>query len=190
MKKLLIVILTLLMLVGISANSIAKPSPKCADVSLTGPAAAVKPGETVTLTAVTLKHGSDFTDEWVGATKIETVLTEDGYYVSTAEVTAQVPVTVQYKIIMTAGNSEVSFAGQAETAISVEKSAEVMGVEVKNICLVPESTGLYRGDVYCVLSDGTLSEYGSIYFGFRESQSSKLLYITVDGREYSVTVIK
>ncbi|PKM38811.1 MAG: hypothetical protein CVV03_12820 [Firmicutes bacterium HGW-Firmicutes-8] len=188
MKKLLIVILTLLMLVGISANSIAVPSPKEASVSLTSSAATVKPGEIVTLTAVTLKQGSAYTDEWIGATKIETVLNEDGYYVSTAEVTAQATVTVQYKITMTAGKGGVTFTGEAETAVSVEKPADVVGVEVKNINPNLQFAGLYRGEVYVILSDGTSREYGAVSFGVSEGETSKLVYVSVAGQKYSCTV--
>ncbi len=188
MKKPFVIVLTLLMLVGIPASSMAKPSPKNADVSLTSSATTVKLGETVTLKAITLKQGAAYTDEWIGATKIKTVLTEDGYYVSTAEVSAQAPITVQYKITMTAGNSGVSFAGQAETTISVAKPIEVVGVTVKNIRPYPEIAGIYTGDVYVILSDGTLREHGVIYFSFCEGQTSRLLYITVDGQRYTCTV--
>jgi len=188
MKKLLVVVLTLLMLVGIPAGSFAEPSAKDAGVSLISSAATVKPGETVTLTAVTLKQGSAYTDEWIGATKITTVLTEDGYYVSTAEISPEVTVTVQYKITMTAGNCGTSFIGQAETVISATKPAEVVGIEVKNIRPEPEIPGFYKGDVYVVFSDGNLNEYGVVYFGLREGQITKVFYVSVNGTRYTYTL--
>ncbi|PKM81513.1 MAG: hypothetical protein CVU89_08425 [Firmicutes bacterium HGW-Firmicutes-14] len=196
MKKLFIAALTLLMVTGICTVSFAAPPPKAVSVSLTSSSPEVNSGETVTFTAVTLKHGSDYRDEWIGADKIETVLTEDGYYISTAQVTAQSPVNVQYKITMSAGASDVTFTGQAETTVSVSlpvpvtATREITGVEVKNISPFPEIAGMYSGDVYIVFSDGTSDKYSTIYFCFNEGETSKVLYISVslDGIKYSFAV--
>jgi hypothetical protein len=189
MKKLFIIVLTLFLMIGITGNLAAQPLPKAADVSLTSSVETANLGEKVTLTALTMKKGSDYTDEWIGATKVETVLNEDGYYVSTAEFKAKMTVKPQYRIIMTAGKSGVSFTGKAQTTIVVvSKPVEVVGIEVKNIRPDPQLPGEYLADIYAVLSDGTLRPEGSIFFSIPSGQTSKILYLVVAGKRYTCTV--
>jgi hypothetical protein len=190
MKKLFIIVLTLFLMIGITGNLAAQPLPKAADVSLTSSVETANLGETVTLTAITMKKGSDYTDEWIGATKVGTVLNHDGYYVSTAEFKADVTVNVQYRIIMTAGKSKVSFTGQSETTVVVSKPAPavVVGIEVKNIRPDPQLAGEYLADIYAVLSDGTLRPEGSMFFSIPSGQTSKTLYLTVEGKRYTYIV--
>lgn len=201
MKKLFVAFLTVMMLLGISVNSLAVSAnslgvfcPKNVEVNISAPAK-VNSGELVTFTAVTKKHGSEFTDKWIGAEKVSTVLTDDGYYVSTAQVTARESVTVQYDITMRSA-SGVCFRGQASTAIEVESDdpVKVAGAIVKNITPVTWATGFYSGDKFALLSDGTLIESGSIYFSMSETETSKdiIVSVMVDGIEYQfvVTVTK
>lgn len=189
MKKAYFFILVVVLLFGMSVNAFASSPPKNVEVSITSSLSAVRVGETVTLTAVTLKHGSEYKDEWVGATKVSTVLTEDGYYVSTARITVQDDVLVQYNIIMNAGNN-VSFAGATSISVEADQPVDIVGAEIKNVTPVPGITGFYTGYLFIIFSDGTLAEYGSIYFGLGETQTSKTLYIpvSVSGLQYDFAV--
>ncbi len=79
-------------------------------------------GNTLTLTATTEKHGSALVDNWTGAEKLDTQLSEDGYYVSRA--TFEVPLepgdyTVSYRIIMAAGKSDITWDGTGEVVITI-----------------------------------------------------------------------
>lgn len=81
----------------------------------------------VTLIATNRKQGSNFSDNWTGATKVSTVLVEDGdneYYVSTATLSLADPLPfgtypVTYDITMTAGHSEVSWTGETSASFTV-----------------------------------------------------------------------
>lgn len=69
---------------GSTGTAVAGGSPKVSSVSVEPTAGLVKAGDTLYITARTLKQGSSFTDRWTGATKVSTVLTGEGDYVSTA----------------------------------------------------------------------------------------------------------
>lgn len=191
MKKLFLIAFTLVMLSAMVVPAAASPA-KYIEVVLSDTPTEVKSGERITLTAITPKQGSDFTDEWIGATKISTVLTQDGYYVSTAEVTVQDSLTVIYKISMTSGNSGTRFIGQASETVSVAQTRTITGVEVKNITLEQTlfSTTIYGGDVYLVWSDSTRTYYGKTYFACSNNIASKSIVIpvSIDGNEYMFDV--
>ena len=191
MKKLLTIVLTLLMLTGMVVP-VAASTTKYVEVQLSGIPSDVKSGELITLTAITPKQGSDFTDEWIGANKITTILTQDGYYVSTAEFTAQDSLNVEYKISMMSGNSGTTFIGQASTTIEVATTRTLTGVEVKNISPVQTvfSTTIFGGDVYLVWSDNTTTYYGQTYFTCSSNVASKDLVIpvSVDDNQYMFDV--
>lgn len=188
MKKLFVVVLTVVMLFSISLNTLAVSCPKSVEVNISAPVK-VQSGEIVTLTAVTLKRGSDYRDQWIGATKVSTVLTEDGYYISTAQFTAKEAASVQYNIIMEAGNGKC-FEGQAQTTVEVDNPVSVVGALVKNVTPVPSITGFYTGDIYVIFSDGTMTLSGTTYFAMGENETSKNLdvVVMVDGVQYEFVV--
>lgn len=192
MKKVFTVILTLVILTCMVIPAFAAPAFKNVDVLLSGTPPEAKTGEIITLTAVTQKQGSDFTDQWIGAAKVDTVLTEDGYYVSTAELVAQESATVQYNITMTSGNSGSTFVGQASTTVLVAQTRTLSGVEVKNVGVSQTvfSTTIYGGDVYLVWSDCTETYYGKTYFVCSSDSSSKkiIVPVTIDGKQYMFDV--
>lgn len=191
MKKLFLIVLTFFMLCGIILPAAAAPA-KNVEVLLSSTPSEVKPGERITLTAVTPKQGSDFTDEWIGATKIETVLTQDGYYISTAEFIAQESSTVKYSISMASGSSGVTFIGQASTTVVVAQNRTLAGVEVKNISPSQTifSTTIYVGDVYLVWSDYTVTYYGKTSFACSSNVDLKstLIPVNVEGKQYMFDV--
>ncbi len=177
MKKIFMMVLAVILLFGVSANTFAASNPKYVEVNISAPMK-VEAGEIVTLTAVTLKHGSEFQDEWIGAQKVSTVLTEDGYYISTAQVTAKELVSVQYNITMTAGNGG-DFVGQASTTVELDNPVSVVGAVIKNVTPVSWMTGFYTGDIYLIFSDGTTIKNGCTYFGISEEQVSRIVDVSV-----------
>lgn len=84
-------------------------------------------GYAIIFTAVTLKYGSTYRDSWEGATKVSTVLDANGYYVSTATFSATgVPAgtyPVAYHIRMSAGASDLTWAGQAAGTVITDDPA-------------------------------------------------------------------
>jgi uncharacterized protein YjdB len=121
LSRLLVVLAVLGLLAGSTASAGAAPPPKTASVALSPATATLTVGQTLDLTATTLKQGSAYSDGWSGAAKLGTVLNADGYYVSTARFTAAAPGTylVTYHITMTAGRSDVAWQGQASATITV-----------------------------------------------------------------------
>lgn len=196
MKKIFSIVLVLVFVLTMSIGAFAAPAPKTAPVSLTASALTVKVGETVSLEAVTLKQGSDFTDSWTGATKGITVLnTATGYYVSKASFSAAVPgtYTIKYDIIMTAGKSNVSFVGTANVTITVINPATIVGAAIKNVKakanINPNGkiTGYdATGDVYAVWSDGRETFYGVKEFSFSANQDIRNIEVTINGTEYTI----
>lgn len=200
MKRILSVILAAVVLFYLSAGVSAEERAKETDVNLSTAVETVNVGETVTLTAETLKHGSSYTDEWSGAQKTDTVLDEEsGCYVSTAIFTAEEPgiYTVSYTIQMQAGKSMVLFSATASKTIEVTGEKTVKGVEIKNLTVNPvrNTAGdvvsyLAVGNIYILWSDGTSTLYGTTSFFFGPDQYSKevTVKVYVDGDCYSFTV--
>jgi len=179
--------------------SLAVPNSKSVDVSLAASSVIVKAGEAVQLTAVTVKQGSAFTDNWTGAAKSSTVISENGTCVSSAEFMASAPGThvVTYDIVMDAGSSGVNFEGTGSITITVVEPITVQTVEVRNITSVPKTDLLGNisgysaiGDIYLIWSDGTATNYGKLFFNFSATQVTRSLCVTVyaDGQAYSYTV--
>jgi len=121
LSRLLLAVAVVGLLVGWTAVAQAAPPPKSASVALSPATATLTVGQTLDLTATTLKQGSAYSDGWSGAAKLGTGLSADGYYVSTARFTAAAPgtYTVTYAITMTAGRSDVAWQGQASATITV-----------------------------------------------------------------------
>lgn len=216
MKRVISTILAALLVLGLRGGVLASPSAKTIDVELSAssaaglsvltatelstPAVTIKAGESVILTAVSLKHGSAYEDMWSGASALGTVLDEESEsYISSAVFTAGEPgiYTVTYDIQMKAGKSDVLFAGNASKTIEVTGSAVVTGAEIRGLVVTPikNSQGdivsyLACGYTYILYSDGTSKEYGfiSFYFGVNETEKDISVTVYEDGKYYTYTV--
>lgn len=126
-----LILVALVSLTVLLASAFADSLPQAVGVSVAPIVTGVQVGQTLEVTATTLKHGSAYTDSWAGATKASTELSSDGYYVSKATFTAGSPGThnVTYKITMVAGKSDVSWEGTGTTTITVRDTAPLKNVE-------------------------------------------------------------
>jgi hypothetical protein len=200
MKKVIAVLLITILMIATSAGVFAQSEEKEVPVSITAERNEVKVGETIVLSAASLKHGSDYNDSWNGAEMMETVLEpETGLYVSKAEFVAEKPgiYTVTYSIMMTAGNSSVAFMGIATYTIEVIGAHEVTGAEIRDLSIRPITRpdgiiSIYsaQGSIYVLWSDQTCTLYGSTFFNFRASETVKNIAITlnIEGEMYTYVV--
>jgi hypothetical protein len=199
-KGMLSSIITVFFLLAVPLGALAVPAPKYCEVVLSGADNCVQVGEKVTLTALTCKHGSAFTDEWQCASTQDTFLdTESGNYVSTAEFEAVMPgtYTITYHIYQTAGKSGVTFTGEENITIEVRGAEkQIVGAELAALTITPVASGdtiiRYRAEglVYKLYSDGTTALYGRKYFYFTEGETSKIIDLVIieDGKTYTFPV--
>lgn len=198
MKKMLLCSLVFVFIFTMSMGVLSAPAPKIAAVTLSASAINVTLGQTVTLTAATLKQGSSYSDSWSGATKISTMLDEaTGSYISTAAFSAATPgtYTISYSITMGAGKSTVAFNGADSITITVTNPASITGAAAKNVIATPKynNQGHLTGydstaDIYALWSNGAETFYGTVNFNFSPNQTSRNIDVLVDGNTYTVRV--
>ncbi len=143
---------------------------KDVDVDISADITKVNVGDTVQLRANTIKHGSDYTDNWVDATKVSTAFDSVyGEYISTAIYTAESPgtYTITYSINMSSGANTSKFSGSNSITIEVVDPVTVIGAELRNIksATLINSDGSIRGyvgsgEVYALYSNGTSKNTG------------------------------
>lgn len=196
MKVIVSLATALLLLFSAPLSALAAPIPNNIEVAVTSCSDTITVGETVTLTATIVKHGSGFEDMWEGAQKIDTILNAaTGEYLATAVFEATQPgaFTIQYRIIETAGKSNVAFEGLGFTTVVVQgDEKEVTGAEIRDVSFVP-LTGSdmticgYRGEgrIYAIYSDYSSASKGTMFFVFGPEETSKT--ITVKFEENGIT---
>lgn len=183
MKRNTCVILTLLICLGISQVVMADPLEKDAQIEITASSETIYVGDTVTLTSVSKKNGSEFVDNWCGnGVSAGTTGSNGDTYQSTAEFKPQKPgtYTITYSIYMSAGNGKAVFCGNASKTIEVIGKTEVIGITIKNIKVIPMgNVYLVSGDVYLVWSDDSTTLYSSVVYFFGENETNRDVSLTV-----------
>ncbi len=199
MKKILAVIVSFVFIFIVAKPVMAAPLPKEAKMSLETSALQVRVGETVTLTATTLKEGSSYIDSWDGAVKVSTILNNEGNYISSATFSATAPgaYTITYNIKMTAGRSGVTFEGNKTVTITVVNPAVIVGAKVDNVLAIPVTnpkgniTGYdATGDLYAVYSDNTEEYIDTISFHFSSTQTTRNISVEIEEVTYVVSVTR
>jgi len=170
------------------------------NVLISADATNVKVGESVILTASSIKKGSSYEVNWDGAVDQGTVLdTTNGTYISTAEFSADTPgvYQVEYSIILQAGKSDKCFGGKAVKIITVSgEEKSIVGADIKDLLISPvvrkDGSEIYSafGTSHVLWSDNTSKPYGAVYFYFQENEYSKNIDVTfnIDGKAYCYTV--
>lgn len=204
MKRLIALLTAITFILALPLTVIADTAAteKEVDVALASDFEIVKAGETINFSAVTVKHGSDYLDEWQGAEMVSTYfddLTDN--YVSEAIFKADKPgvYTIAYAITMQAGKSDTVFLGKAEKTIEVIPSKEIIGAEIRNLVVTemlrPDgsiSGYLAQGSIFAIWSDGTEAAKGTVFFVFGKDETSKNVSVSFSEEghvyEYTVTV--
>lgn len=201
MKKFLTFIAVFILILSNVGEVQARTLPQAIQSNLSIPVAQVKVGETITLTAKTLKKGSGYIEQWDGAQLSKTYLDESmGNYVSEAQFTPNQAgtYTITYTVQMYTGNNELKFISSASKTIEVISDVkEVIGLEVINVNAYPNTNadGSIRG--YSVLgelnvlwSDNTSTPYGTVAYFFLPNEKSRVVNPTVNinSQEYSFPV--
>lgn len=173
---------------------------KLVEVKLSDIPETINQGETLELTATTLKHGSDYEEEWNGAIKDKTVFDAiTGAYVSKAVFKAEKPgtYTISYCIYMSSGGSTTAFYGKVEKTITVINPVTVVGAGIRNLVINPVYgtdgsiiTYLASGSVYAIWSDQSATPCSSIFFSFGPDETVKNVDVTftIGGVQYYYTV--
>lgn len=208
MKRIVTIGLTLVLVLGLGATALAAPgkSAKVKDVpvSITPEAISLVAGDdAITLTAVTLKNGSDYAVTWDGAKEEETILREDGYYESTAvfEPNTVGTHTVKYTINMTAGKSGVAFVGTNTVTITVFEPASepiILGYEIAEWT---KGTQIYNSNGTQVVGYNATGNLWAVYdnnnkvlvdnnFNFELTQKNDNLKSPITYNNLPVTLIK
>jgi hypothetical protein len=200
MKKLHIFLVVFVLILLNPIQVLASSLPKITESTLSASVDQVKVGETITLTAETLKQGSDFSNQWNGAIASKTYLDETtGNYVSEAKFTPNQAgtYTISYTIDMYTGNDEIKFTSSVSKSVEVISDAkEVIGLEVKNIKIYPitypDGTIWYSilGKVYVLWNDNTSTFNRTVGYFFMPNEKSRVVNITVnlDNKEYTFPV--
>lgn len=175
---------------------------KCSvDVKITSDTTNIKVGESIILTATSIKQGSSYQVNWDGAEDQGTILnTVSGEYVSVAVFSADKPGTykVEYSIVMQAGNSGTYFKGKVVETINVyEEDKKVIGAEIRDLTITPvigtDGITAYSalGTTYVLWSDNTSDPYGTVYFYFQENEYSKTVDVTfnMERQVYTYSVL-
>jgi hypothetical protein len=205
MKKLLAVFIIFTLLLGstaiVSASSKPKKIPVASSETLTTvdakeipvvlseTPATVKVGETVSLKAVSEKHGSSYSDSWDKATGGNTIFdTATGCYISEAVFNADKPgtYTISYVIMMDAGSSETEFIGRVERTIEVI-GAPTFEVKVENLQL--STSGRISFVINQVWSDGRIIWLGSKSFFFDTNETSRDFSVLIDNNIWGTVTI-
>lgn len=160
----------------------------------------INQGETLVLSAATLKQGSDYIDEWGEAVKDSTTFDAvTGTYISKAVFKADKPgtYTISYYINMSAGGSTTAFYGKVEKTITVVNPVTVVGAEIRDLVINPVygadgSVLLYMasGNVYAIWSNQTATPCSSTFFSFGPGETVKNVNVAfkIDGIQYNYTV--
>lgn len=161
----------------------------------------VKVGETITLTAETLKQGLGYIEEWDGAMVSKSYLDEStGNYVSVAKFTPNQAgtYTITYTVKMYTGNNKVKFISSASKTVEVISDVkEVIGLEVRNVNAYPYTSadGTLKGysvlgELYVLWNDNTSTSDGTVGYFFLPSEKSREVSITVtiNSKEYTFPV--
>lgn len=200
MKNVFMILSSLALLLSLQVYVFAEPASKEVPAQLTASANDVTIGETVHLTATSVKHGSSYEVIWSGAEDKGTLLdTSLCTYVSAAVFTAEKPgiYTVEYKIVMSAGKSNRRFIGTAVQTINVTAPITVTGAEIRiaslrKITRPDGSVSLYSaaGDIFTVWNDNSKTYYGRIFFFYGPNEVSKNIDVTlnIEGKVYKYTV--
>ena len=200
MRKIFTTLIITLLLLSFPVAVLAETLSKEAEVSISNITDIINVGETIELSAVTVKQGSYYEDKWNGATAVDTVFNEDtDEYISKAVFYADKPGTyvINYEIKMSAGNSSRSFTGTVEKTIKVINCMTVQGADIRNIVFneVTDTDGnisgySVNGITYILWRDGSATPYGSISFFMRADEISRDVRVsfTVDGVNYLYVV--
>jgi PBP1b-binding outer membrane lipoprotein LpoB len=182
--------------------------PKTVDTTLTADRMTVAVGETVTLTAATLKHGSGYTVEWkvnqeeYAVNSQSTSLNKEGSYVSTAKFEADKAgtYTISYGIVMNAGKSGVTFVGEDSITIKVvdETSRSVARFEISKWDVLKQSQGRYNDKQALIITElhvyyeGETESYEKVYYkiGNIEANTDKRTFEIVYGGRTEIFNLK
>ncbi|KUO49628.1 MAG: hypothetical protein APF76_00150 [Desulfitibacter sp. BRH_c19] len=198
MRK-IVTILIITLVLSFPTTAFAETPSKEAEVSVSNIPDIINVGESIELSAVTVKQGSSYEEKWNGATAEGTVFDENtNEYISKAVFYAEKPGTyvINYQIKMRAGNSNSYFTGTVEKTIKVINSVSVKGAAIRNLVFnETDSDGSIsgysvQGRTYILWSDGSATPYGSIFFFMRADEISKDIRVsfTVESKEYSYLV--
>lgn len=201
MKKVALFVLVITVIMSLSISVQAETVVKEPTTKLEVSQVTAKVGETISLTASTVKKGSVYVDYWVGANPEKTIkddVTER--YISTAKFTAQEPgqYTITYRIEMQAGKSDVFFEGFASQIIEVVDEVTVAGIEIRDVVFTdvigPDGTIVgcnILGNLCILWSNGTVDVYGTVcsYMGADETEKTVSGIVTVEGQQYPYTVV-
>lgn len=206
MKKLAILVIIMILLVGSATIVSAADEPKTVTVTLSETPSVVKVGETVVLNAVTGKHGSSYSDFWSNANGVQTIFDEEtGTYMAEALFQADKPgiYTIGYEIAMDAGKGDTTFIGKVERTIEViGTTVTLTGADIRDLVVTPllrsdGSISAYKasGNIYSLWSDGSAVLCNSIVcFFFGVNETSKNVTVTIYDKginhTYVITVNK
>lgn len=200
MKRIAIIITIFSILFGSTIGVSAASDLKDIEVLLSDTATVVKLGETIDLTATTLKHGSYYADNWDSAIKSVTEFDSiSETYISRASFTAEKPgiYHISYTITMTAGNSDTTFSKTVERTIEVIDPRTVIGADLKDLKITPIykadgsiSTYIAYGTIYALWSDNTSTLNSSVYFFFSPNETTKDIDVTlhINDQQYTYMV--
>lgn len=188
MKKIMFAITVLALMMSLPAATWAGSGPKEAEVTLSDVPSSLNVGETIEITATSVKQGSGYTDGWVNAAPVSSGFDpETGTYLSKAAFTAEKPgvYQIRYWIRMTAGNSNTAFEREVERTIEVTGQTTVVGAAVRNLSTSPVyrqdgSISAYSaaGRIYILWSDGSATPGGAVYFYFGSDEISKTIRVS------------
>lgn len=207
MKILKMSLLIALFVFGITASAFASSAPKSANVSLfvngsevvnESAVIEVDEGDTVNLSAVTVKQGSSFEDDWeINGSSVShttSLNTSTGNYESgtSLNTSAAGEFDIEYSIVMLAGKSSVTFVGGKKTTVTVVEptvSVKKITIKVKSVeARYASGSGNLTGyeataDATIELSDGTTDVIEDIEFNYNKhmNDAEVQLEITVDG---------
>jgi hypothetical protein len=162
----------------------------------------VKVGQTVNLTAKTLKQGSGYIEEWNGAQLSKSYFDEStDYYVSESIFTPNQPgtYTITYTVRMYTGNSEVKFISSISKTVEVISDVkEVIGLEVRNVNAYPNTStdGTLRGysvlgELFVLWNDNTSTSNETVAYFFLPNEQSRLvnMSVSINNKEYTFPVM-
>ncbi len=198
MKRFYIFLFVFVLILSNTIAVQASPSPKISQSNLYVSAEQVKVGETITLTAKTLKKGSNYTEEWDGALLSKSYLDEStGNYISEATFTPNQTgtYTITYTAKMYAGKSKTEFISNASITVAVISDVkEVIGLEVRDITANPNIAadgtikGYYvLGKLYVLMNDNTSISYGTVGYYFLPNEEFREVNITVNINDMKYT---